>query len=125
MNDALLRLLLIGIAGITVLSGAVQIAMPETVLGVIATSSDAMSAQLFRTVGMFMVVTGGLFWQSLIARSGERLIPFWIGVQKFAAAVLVTLGWNAGLFAVLAMTIAVFDLATGVLCFVFWRRLAQ
>lgn len=92
MNDALIRLLLIIFAGITALSGASQLIAPAWILGVIATSAEPLGAHLFATVGMFMLVTGGLFLQSLLNHSYERTIPFWIGVQKFAAAALVSLG---------------------------------
>ncbi len=125
MNDALLRLLLIAIAAITVLSGAAQLLLPDKVLSVIAGSADPLSPQLFATVGMFMVITGGMFLQSLWARSSERAIPLWIGVQKLAAAALVALGWVNGVFLTLVLGVALFDLASGVLCFVFLRRIGK
>ena len=125
MNDALIRLLLIAIAGITVLSGASQLVAPGLILGIIATSANAAEAHLFATVGMFMVITGALFLQSLLNHSRERTIPFWIGVQKLAAAVLVGLGWSSGLFAPIALGVAGFDAVSGALCFVFWRRLGS
>ena len=125
MNDALIRLLLIVIAGITVLSGASQLVAPGAILAIIATSADGTAPHLFATVGMFMVITGALFLQSLLNHSRERTIPFWIGVQKLAAAVLVCLGWYNGFFAPIALGVAGFDAVSGVLCFVFWRRLGS
>lgn len=123
MNDSVLRLILIFIAGITVLSGAVQLIAPGVVLGIVATSSEPFTAQLFATVGMFMLIMGALFLQSLLVHSRESAIPLWIGVQKFAAAFLVWLGWSNGFFVMMALGIAGFDALTGVLCIVFWRRL--
>lgn len=125
MNDGLIRLLLLLAAGITTVSGGVQLIAPTAILDVIATSSDPFSAQLFATVGMFMFITGALFLQSLLSRSDQGAIPFWIGVQKFAAAVLVYVGWSRGFFVAMALGVAAFDAATGALCFVFWRRLRQ
>lgn len=125
MNDALLRLALIVIAGITALSGALQLVAPGVVLGVVATSAEPFAAQLFATVGMFMLITGALFLQSLVAHSRERAIPLWIGVQKFAAAILVWLGWSNGFFVVITLGVAGFDAVTGALCLVFWRRLRE
>jgi hypothetical protein len=47
---------------------------------------------------MFMVITGAMFLQSLLTRSAEPAIPFWIGVQKMAAAALVAWAVYRGLF---------------------------
>src|SRR5436305_11121032 len=119
MNDALLRLLLILIALTTVASGAVQWIAPSFVLGLISSQDGALSAHLFATVGMFILITGGLFLQSLVTRSAERAIPFWIGIQKAAAAALVGWGIIRGLFTPLALGVAAFDAATAVLTFIF------
>lgn len=123
MNDALLRLVLILIAAITVLSGLTQLLAPDLVLSMIAPQANAATAHVFATVGMFMVITGAMFVQSLVTRSDEPAIPLWIAVQKFAAAILVTWGWMKGLFLPIALGVAVFDAVTGFLAMVFWRRL--
>lgn len=123
MNDALLRLTLLGIAAITAVSGLTQIVAGPRVLAIIAPGAGADAAHLFGTVGMFMVITGAMFAQSLWRRSSEPAIPLWIAVQKLAAAVLVTWGWSKGLFAPVALGVAAFDALTGVLALVFWKRL--
>ncbi len=125
MNDALLRLALILIAAVTVISGAIQVVTPGTVLGFIAPAHDAADAHLFRTVGMFMVITGAMFLQSLVTRSTEPAIPLWIAVQKLAAALLVLVAWASGLFLAITLLVALFDAATGLLAFIFWRRLPR
>jgi len=124
MNDALMRLLLIIISGITVVSGAAQLFFGEAILNIIAYSASPDATHLFATVGMFMVVTGGLFFHSLVTRTGERVVSIWIAVQKLAAAVLVTLAWKNGIFAPLSLGVAGFDLFTGILAFLFWKRLS-
>lgn len=125
MNDALLRLILIVIAAITLISGATQMVAGGWVLGIIATSATGPEIHLFQTVGMFMVITGAMFLQSLVQRTDAPAISLWIAVQKFAAAVLVFIGWTKGYFIWLALGVAVFDFATGVLAFIFWRRLPR
>lgn len=125
MNDALIRLLLIVIAAITLMSGATQLVAPGAVLGMIAPAHDVADAHLFRTVGMFMVITGAMFLQSLVTRSNERTIPLWIAVQKFAAAALVLVAWASGLFLAITLLVAAFDAATGALAYVFWRRMPR
>ena len=125
MKDPVLRLVLIVIAAVTVVTGLAQLAVPDWALGFIAADPSPLGAHFFRTVGMFMVITGAMFLQSLRAGSTEGLIPFWIGVQKLAASLLV--GWAVvrGLLASIAYAVAAFDAATAVLTFAFWRRLPR
>lgn len=125
MNDALIRLLLIVIAAVTVLSGLAQLFAPDFVLSIVAREPNALGAHLFATVGMFMAITGAMFLQSLFARSAESAIPLWIGVQKIAAAILVGWAVASGLFTPLATGVAAFDAVTGVIAFIFWRRLRR
>ena len=125
MNDSLLRLALLLIGAITVVSGLAQLLAPGFVLAIIGGDTAPAATQGFATVGMFMVVTGAMLVQDLWRRSGEPTVPFWIGVQKVAAAALVGLGVMRGLFAPLALGVAAFDLLSGVLAFVFVARLKR
>jgi len=125
MNDALIRLLLILVAVVTVVTGVTQLAAPAWVLAFIATAPGALGLHFFATVGMFMVITGAMFLQSLLARSAEPAIPFWIGMQKIAAAVLVSWAVMRGLLAPLAYAVALFDAVSGVIAFIFWNRLPR
>lgn len=123
VNASALRFLLICIAAITVLTGLVQLAAPDWSLAFISADPSPLGAHFFRTVGMFMVITGAMFFQSLLARSTDGIVPFWIGVQKLAAALLV--GWATlrGLMFVIALGVAAFDAITAILTFQYWRRL--
>jgi hypothetical protein len=125
MNDALIRLLLILVAMVTVVTGVAQLAAPAWVLAFITTAPGALGLHFFATVGMFMVITGAMFLQSLLARSTEPAIPFWIGMQKIAAAVLVSWAVMRGLLAPLAYAVALFDAVSGVIAFIFWNRLPR
>lgn len=125
MNDALLRLALILIAAITVVSGAVQMIAPGWVLSIITPAASGAEPHMFRTIGMFMVITGAMFGQSLITRTDAPAISFWIGMQKLAAAWLVVSGWMQGHFLWMALGVAGFDLASGVLALLFWRRIGR
>lgn len=125
MNDAMLRLVLIIISIITLLSGLSQLFIGDFVYRQIATTPSPSSIHLFQTIGMFMVITGAMFFQSLLSRSNERSIPLWIAVQKFAAAVLVYIAWHKGFFVTLSLGVAVFDAVTGLLALIFWKRLPR
>jgi hypothetical protein len=123
VNDALLRLVLLIIAAITFLSGLTQVVAGSFVLSVLAPDAGPAAAHMFQTVGMFMVITGAMFVQSLWTRSEEPAIPLWIAVQKFAAAILVTWGWLKGVLVPVVLVVAAFDAITGALALTFWRRL--
>lgn len=125
MNDALIRLLLIVIAAATVLSGLTQFVAPAFVLEVIGADVSAPSQHLFRTVGMFMGITGALFLQTLLSHSTDRAIPLWIGVQKLSAAALVGWGVSMGMFNMLALGVAAFDLFSGILAWLFMARIGK
>ena len=125
MNDALLRVILILISLITCMSGLAQLFAGEFVLSQISATQTPSEIHLFQTVGMFMVITGAMFLQSLWSRSNELAIPLWIAVQKFAAAILVFIAWHKGFFVAMALGVAVFDGVTGLLAFIFWQRLPR
>jgi hypothetical protein len=125
MNDAVIRLLLIIISVSTVVSGLTQMVAPGFVLDLIGGDTGAAAQHLFRTVGMFMFITGAMFLQSLLRWSMEPAIPLWIGAQKVAAAGLVAWGVQQGLFGPLAYAVAGFDLFTGLLAWLFLARLSK
>ena len=96
---------------------------PDRILHLIATDQTVLTAHFFATVGMFMIITGGLFLQALLTRADEAAIPFWIGLQKAAAAALVSWAVVRGLMLPLAYLVAGFDAITAVIVFIFWVRL--
>ena len=79
--------------------------------------------QLFGTVGMFMVVVGGLLLHTLLNTVPSPEVVLWSGVQKTGAFGAVGIGVLNGVFSPLALLVAFFDLATAVLLFIYWRRL--
>lgn len=125
MNDTFIRFALLAIGIITVMSGLGQLLAPGMVLSLIGGDTAPAATQGFATVGMFMMVTGAMLCQHLWRRSAEPTVPFWIGVQKVAAAALVGLGVSRGLFGPIALGVAAFDLVSGLLAFVFVGRIRR
>ncbi|KAA5541197.1 patatin [Adhaeribacter rhizoryzae] len=117
----LLPKLLLFISGVTVLTGAVQVVAAPLVLNIVGARTDKTSAHFFAIVGMFMVLFGGLLWQSLKRPLGPEPI-FWCGLQKFGAAVAIGLGVRNGIFSSLALSVALFDFVSGILIFTYWRN---
>ncbi|GAA1270125.1 hypothetical protein GCM10009665_68130 [Kitasatospora nipponensis] len=120
-----LRLVLVLIGALTVLSGLVQLVAPGVVLDLLSADSTALGRQLFATVGMFMVIVGGLLVQGLLSPAPPPYLLFWTGLQKFGAFLMVTVAVARDLFGTAALPVAFFDLATALLCGLMWRRLAR
>lgn len=119
-----LRLVLVLIGGVTVLTGVCQLFAPGPVLGLLSADSTGTGRHLFATVGMFMVVVGGLLVQGLLTLAPPPYLLVWVGLQKFGAFALVGIGVLRDLFGPIALLVAFFDLATALLCWLMARRLA-
>ena len=118
-----LVLVLVVVAWITVASGAAQLIAPGFVLSLLGAPEDAATQQLFATVGMFMVVVGGLLLTTLSRLRHDPDVVLWAAVQKVGAAVAVVVGVARGVFDALALGVAAFDLVTAVLLVVHLRSL--
>jgi hypothetical protein len=122
MPDATLRRLLQAVCAATVASGAFQALLPGVVLRVLRADRSAPSRHLFATIGMFMVVVGGGFWQALGRPARDPVIALWAALQKWGAAGAVALGVRRGVFSPVALAVAAFDAVSGVLVLEWWRR---
>ncbi|CAN7279829.1 hypothetical protein [Arthrobacter sp. LjRoot14] len=118
-----LRAVLAAIAVVTVFSGAVQIPFGGAVLELLGAEPTTAARQLFATVGMFMVVVGGLLLHTLLRPQPAAEVLLWSGVQKAGACAAVAVGVLNGVFAPVALAVAAFDLATAALCLIYLRRL--
>nr|WP_217376074.1 hypothetical protein [Paenarthrobacter ureafaciens] len=118
-----LRAVLALIAIITVLTGVVEMPFGGPLLQLLGADSTPETRQLFGTVGMFMVVVGGLLLHTLLSTVPSPEVVLWSGVQKTGAFGAVGIGVLNGVFSPLALLVAFFDLATAVLLFIYWRRL--
>jgi len=110
------------IGGITALSGAVQMFWPALVLTFVGAETSAASQHFFGIVGMFMVLFGGLALHGVRAGSGPALL--WSGLQKFGAVAAVVLGIRHGVFSLVALPVAGFDLVSGILIILYWWKVS-
>jgi hypothetical protein len=120
-KDGLFWLLVI-IAGATVLSGLTQLLAPRFILGLVGGPSADGVPYFFAIIGMFMAIFGLLLIQDLLAIVGSPRILLWTAVQKVGASVAVSIGVATHVFSLLALVIAGFDLVSGLLIFVYRRR---
>lgn len=120
-----LRLILVAIAVITVVSGLTQIVAPGFVLDLLSVYNTEATRQLFATVGMFMVLFGGMLIQALLDRAEHPIVVFWAALQKLGASAAVGIGVARGVFSGVALLVAGFDLLSGALGLAFWRRIRR
>lgn len=110
------------IAIVTILSGAVQMCWPSLVLTIVGGEAGATARHFFGTIGMFMLLFGGLMLHGVYSNSAPALL--WASLQKFGAVVAVGLGIYHSIFAPLAAVVAGFDLLSGLLAIIYWRKIA-
>ncbi|WP_028048665.1 hypothetical protein [Cellulomonas sp. URHD0024] len=113
------------VAWLTVLSGSVQVVAPGFVLRLLGASDDGTARQLFATVGMFMVVAGGLLVTTLRRPRPDPDVVVWSAVQKLGASVAVGVAVANSVFDPVALGVATLDLLTSVLLLVFLRTQAR
>lgn len=118
-----LTLIVIAISVITVISGLTQVFMPATVLKVIGADITESIRHLFGIVGMFMALFGGMLVHAIYSTHTSKVVVFWCALQKLGAFVAVSLGVINGLFSWMAMSVAVFDLFSGLLFLYFIKTL--
>lgn len=110
---------------LTIVSGAVQVVAPAFVLSLVGGDASPPSRHFFGIVGMFMVLFGGALVHGLAGPAPDRVVLLWTGLQKLGASAAVGLGVARGLFAPLALAVAGFDFASGVVIFLLRARAAR
>lgn len=120
-----LRAVLAAIAVVTIVSGAAQIPLGDVVLRLLGVAPGLVERQLFGTIGMFMIIVGGLLLHTLATSTANRPVLLWCGLQKVGAAAAVGIGVATAAFAPLALAVASFDFVTGILCLVYLRKLPR
>lgn len=120
------RKALLAIAVVTVATGGAQIVAPSAMLEPLRVEDSPATRQLFATVGMFMAIVGALLFGALRRPvDARRPVVFWASVQKLGAAAAVALGVRRAVFSRLALLVASFDFASGLLALDYWRRLGR
>ncbi|MEX2592904.1 MAG: patatin [Anditalea sp.] len=116
-----LNLFVVIISVVTILSGLAQVVMPAFVLNFIGAETSPTSSHLFGIVGMFMALFGGLMLHTVYSAQTSKEAVLWCAFQKLGAFVAVSLGIINGLFAFIAIGVALFDLFSGIL-FIYYLK---
>jgi len=120
-----LRIINLAIAVITVISGLLQIIAPSFVLGMVGVVITPTTRQLFATIGMFMLMFGGLMVQALYSVQQNNAAILWGALQKIGASLAVFIGIFHHLFAPVAALVASFDFFSFILLIVYYRNIAR
>jgi hypothetical protein len=123
MTEETERRALVVVAGLTVLSGAGQAAAPDKLLAPLDVQNSPATRQLFGTIGMFMVIVGGLLFGAVRRPGAPREVLLWTSLQKLGAAGAVALGVRRSIFSPRALLVAGFDFCSGLLALDYLRRL--
>lgn len=131
-TDALRRIAR-AIGAITFATGATQVVAPAFVLRTIGGEQRPSSVHLFGTIGFFMVVVGGLLARATGPGDGrgdgpgepDRDVVTWSAVQKVGATTAMTVGVARGVFAPVALLVALFDGLSAVLLLVYRSRIRR
>jgi hypothetical protein len=125
LNEDTERRALLGVGALTVVSGAVQVAVPQKLLDALDVEDSPATRQLFGTVGMFMVIVGGLLVGALRRPAARREVLLGASLQKLGAAGAVAIGVRRSVFSPRALLVAGFDFASGLLALDYLRRLRR
>ena len=115
--------MVVSISIATVISGAIQMISPQTVMTFIKADVTPTSAHFFGIVGMFMLLFGGLMLHAIYSAHPQRPAILWSAFQKLGAFAAVGLGIFNGIFAPIAAGVALFDLFSGLLFLYYLKRM--
>ena len=119
---ALLRIIVLFIAALTVVTGLCQVVVPAPMLALVGAANEPSMAHLFATVGMFMMIVGGALLQAELGSKGAGPVPLWATLQKAGASAMVALGVVRGVFGTVAWVVAGFDGLSAVLMAAYFMR---
>ena len=114
---------LTAIAVVTIVSGLVQLFATSFELRLLSSEATPTAVQYFATIGMFMVLFGGAFLNTLLSPAPSPVLVFWCALQKLGACAAVGIGVAHHLLSPLALLVAGFDLCSGILALAYWGRI--
>ena len=115
------KLIILLISFITICSGLLQVSSPGFVLDFIGAEITYTTKLFFAIIGMFMALFGGMMIQALYSANRNDAAILWASFQKLGAALAVGLGIYFKIFNWFALSVAVFDLLSGLIFLRYYR----
>jgi hypothetical protein len=112
--------LLVAIAIITILSGAIQIIQPEMILNSMGIKPADETTYFFRITSLLTGLFGGALLHAALSSQTEPVILLWACLQKLLGSASVLLAVLSGLLTVGALAAAGYDFIAGL--FILWYR---
>jgi hypothetical protein len=112
----------LAIGGTTALSGAALVVAPAVALRALGARTPEPAPYLFRIVGVFMTLSGGVLVDGIRSPGSAPVALRWSAAQKLLAATAMTLGVRNGHYHRRALAVAAFDGACGVTLVAMGRR---
>ena len=109
MSRATWRTIAAFIGALTVLAGAVQALAPGFITRLIGAAPEPSTLQFAATVGMFMVLFGGMLLQATREGPAARALVGWCAAQKLGASLAVFIGVVHGVLGWFALMVAFQD----------------
>jgi hypothetical protein len=125
MSRAAWRTIARVIGALTVLAGAVQAFAPGFIAALIGAGSEPGTLQFAATVGMFMVLFGGMLLQATNEGPEARALVGWCAVQKLGASLAVTIGVVHGALGWFALMVAFQDFVSCFLLIGYFGKLGS
>lgn len=108
----------LAVAAITVLSGIVQILLPETSLAALSLAVSPDTILLFRLLSFSVLLFGGALLHVAVTSQRRSAIVLWVALQKLGNSAIVVLAVSGAAMASTALAVAIYDGAAGL--FLLW-----
>jgi hypothetical protein len=102
-----------------------QLIAPSFVLNSVGVEITPTTKQLFATIGMFMIMFGGLIVQALYSVQQNGAAILWGALQKIGASLAVFIGIFHHLFSPVAALVASFDFVSFILLIIYYRNISK
>jgi hypothetical protein len=122
-DKSILGRIVLLIAWMTTITGLIQIVAPGLFLPVLGIKDNVGASHLFSTVGMFMVIIGGMTAHTMASKHPHQLTLTWSSLQKLGASLAVGIGITRGIFAPIAWIVVLTDASSFLIYFAYVRSL--
>lgn len=116
---------LVGIGGITLGLGLVQLIFPASALGLLGEGFHDFSRSLALLSGTAYCIVGVMLLSALRSETPRHIVVLWSGLFKLCMAVLIGMGAGHVFTSWYALALVMFELCAGAMIIAYWFWLKQ